>query len=147
MLIQKEIIINADIKDVWEIFYDLERWPEWSSYIIETKWITKGKWEKGCKFIQVVKGFGIIKKFQSKSIIKEVKPYNTVTWYGTRKWIMGTHTFKFQKIKNKTKVKNFEYFSGFAAPLLFPFFKNNFNLYFKQFLYGLKKESEKTNEN
>ena len=143
MLIKKEILINADVKKVWKIFCKLERWNAWSGCIIQARWIYGEKWKPESMFLQTVKGFGIIKKFDSKVKLLEVESYKKATWSGTRKLINGTHTFEFQKIGGKTKVRNFENFKGILAPVLFPMFKNNFELYFGQFLEGLKKEAER----
>ena len=137
-------MINADVKKVWKIFCQLENWPKWGGYIIETKWLSKEKWGEGSRFMQIVMGFGFIKQFKSQPRILEVKTYDTIAWTGTRKLIKGVHTFKFEKISNKTKVTNIENFTGLLAPIIFPVIKSKFNIYFQQFLNGLKKESEKT---
>ena len=70
-------------------------------------------------------------------------PYKSVTWTGTRSLIKGIHTFKFEKINKKTKVTNIEYFKGPLAPIIFPFIKNKFEIYFERFLNGLKRKVEK----
>ena len=143
MLIKKEILINADIKKVWKIFSELEKWPQWGGYIITARWISKRKWKKNSEFLQIIKGFGLIKKLKSNPKIIEVKPCRIIKWTGTRRFIKGVHTFKFNKIGNKTEVTNIEYFEGLLAPVLSPFIKNNFETYFEQFLIGLKNEAEK----
>ena len=143
MLIKKEIMINADITTVWQIFSRLERWPKWGGYIINAGWNTKKKWKQGSKFTQIVKGFNVIKSLKSEPMIIKIKPYSIVTWRGARKLIKGIHTFKFQKVGSRTKVTNEEYFKGLLAPILFPLIKNNFEIYFQKFLDGLKKEAEK----
>lgn len=143
MLVKKEIIINADVKKVWKVFSELEKWHEWGGYILKAQWLSKRRWQVGSQFAQIVKGFGPIRKLESNPKIIEIRNYSHVTWTGTRKLIRGIHTFKFQKIGNKTKVSNIEYFRGLLAPVLSPLIKNNFDLYFEQFLNGLKKEAEK----
>jgi len=142
-MIKKEIMINANIKKVWNIFCQLENWPKWSGYITKTKWLSKQKWKVGSRFTQTIKGFGLFKDFKSIPKIVEIKPYKIITCAGTRKLIKGTHRFKFQKIGNKTKVVNIEYFTGPLAPIVFPLIKNKFEFYFEQFLNGLKKDAEK----
>lgn len=143
MLIKKEILISADISKVWKIFSQLENWPKWSGCILKAKWISEDEWKKDSLFAQTAKGFGFIKQFKSDVRIVEIKPYKKVKWTGTRKLINGTHAFEFIKIDGKTKVINHEYFKGLLAPVLFPLFKNDFELHFEQFLNGLKKEAEK----
>src|SRR3989344_9006788 len=102
MLIKKEIMINADITTVWQIFSRLERWPKWGGYIINAGWNTKKKWKQGSKFTQIVKGFNVIKSLKSEPMIIKIKPYSIVTWRGARKLIKGIHTFKFQKVGSRT---------------------------------------------
>mgnify|MGYP001614861096 CR=1 FL=1 len=143
MQIKKEILINADVKKVWKIFSKLERWSMWSDCITNAKWISKTEWKTGSKFTQTVKGFGIFRAFKSNPVILDVKLFKLISWSGTRKLIKGVHTFKFQKIGNKTKVLNIEHFRGLLAPFIFPLIKNKFGLYFEQFLNGLKIEAEK----
>ena len=146
MQIKKEILINADLKKVWKIFCQLEEWPKWGGYILKSQWLSRRKWAVSSQFAQTGRCVGPIKKFESKPKILEIKKYSCVTWSGTRKLIRGIHTFKFQKIGNRTKVSNIEHFKGILAPLVFPFIKNNFNFYFEEFLNGLKKEAEKENQ-
>lgn len=144
MLIKKEIIINADVKKVWKIFSDLEKWPEWSGYILKTKWISKEKWQPNAMFSQTTKGFGPVNQFVSKVKLIKVEPYKTIAWTGSRKLISGTHTFEFREVKNNTKVLNSEYFKGVLEPILGHLIKPKFEFYFEQFLDGLKKEAEKS---
>ncbi len=143
MHIKKEILIDAKSEKIFQIFSDLERWHQWGGCIIKAMWISGREWQPESMFLQTVRGFGMIKKFDSKVKILESEPCKKVTWTGTRKLINGTHTFEFKGIGNKTKVSNFENFRGILAPVLFPLFKNNFEIYFEQFLEGLKKEAEK----
>jgi hypothetical protein len=143
MKIKKEIVIDADVKKVWKAFSDLERWPEWSGYILRAKWLTSRRWENNSRFTQTIKGFFVFNKFVSFPKIIDVEPYRCVTWTGTRRLIRGIHTLKFEKINKITKVTNLEFFRGPLAAIIFPLVKNKFNLYFKQFLEGLKRECEK----
>ena len=143
MIIKKEIIINSDIKKVWKIFSQIEEWHEWGGYILNAKWLSKSKWKINSMFVQSIKGFLFVEYYNSECIILKINPYKFVEWTGTRKLIRGVHFFKFTKIGNKTKVSNIEYFKGPLAPIIFPFIRNKFKLYFEQFLNGLKKEAEK----
>ena len=143
MIVQKEILIDANMEKVWKIFSGIGEWHKWSGCIINAEWTLGDKWKPESEFLQTVKGFGIIRQFDSKVRLLESEPCKKVTWRGTRKLISGTHTFEFLRMRNKTKVLNFEHFKGPLAPLLFPMFKNNFEHNFEQFLAGLKRESEK----
>ena len=161
MLVKKEIIINANVKRVWRIFSRLEEWPKWGGYIIRTKWLSKTKWKRGAMLKQTIKGFDIMKEYTSISKIIEAKSHNLVIWTGTGLLVRGIHTIKFEKIDNtrknqrfsryrkskgfscKTKVSNIEQLKGPLAPIIAPFVKDKFEIYFEQFLEGLKREAEK----
>ena len=143
MLVKKEIIINANVKRVWRIFSRLEEWPKWGGYIIRTKWLSKTKWKRGAMLKQTIKGFDIMKEYTSISKIIEAKSHNLVIWTGTGLLVRGIHTIKFQRINNRTKVSNIEQLKGPLAPFIAPFVKDKFEIYFEEFLRGLKREAEK----
>lgn len=143
MHIKKEIIINADIKKVWKTFCQLEKWPMRTAFILEARWVTKDKWKKDSRFLQAIRGFGPVKQFKSEVKLINAEPFKKITWVGTRKLINGTHTFEFIKAGKNTKVLNYEHFKGPLAPLVFPLMRGHFEIYFAQFLDGLKKESER----
>jgi len=142
MRIHKEIIIDAPVKEVWNVFSEVEEWPELCNNIVKTYWNTKEKWTLDSSFTQIVKDI-IPLKIISKTKFIEIIPYKKVTWTGTRPLIRGIHIFKFEKINKKTKVTNIEYFKGPLAPIIFPFIKNKFEIYFERFLNGLKRKVEK----
>jgi len=142
-MIKKEILIDADVKKVWEIFCRIEDWPRWGVYIIDEEWASKDKWKVGSRFSQSIKGFYGFKKFRLNALVLEIIPFKSVTWKGTKPLVHGVHTFKFQKLGGKTKVTNMEYFKGPLAFIMYPFIKNKFGIYFEQFLNGLKEEAEK----
>lgn len=141
--IKKEIIIDSPKKKVWDVFSELEKWPELCNYISKAYWVTSKKWTLDSSFTQIVVNIIPLNKNISHTKFIKIIPGKIATWTGTRSLIKGVHTFKFEKINNKTKVVNIEYFKGPLAPIIFPFIKNNFSLYFEQFLKGLKRKVEK----
>ena len=141
--IKKEIIIDSPKKKVWDVFSEIEKWPELCNYISKAYWTTNKKWALESSFTQIMVNIVPFVKNISYTKFIEISPYKSVTWTGTRSIIKGVHTFKFKRINNKTKVINIEYFKGPLAPIIFHFIKNNFNLYFEQFLKGLKRKVEK----
>ena len=142
MQIKKEIIINVASSKVWKIFSQIEKWPEYCDCIKKAYWTSPKKWSLNSTFVQIIK-IGAIKRVSYPRIIK-IKKGKYVTWTGTGSLVQGVHTLIFEKINNKkTKVVNKEYFKGILAPIVFPFIKSKFEEYFRQFLDGLKIESEK----
>ncbi|MBI2650896.1 SRPBCC family protein [Candidatus Woesearchaeota archaeon] len=138
----KEIIINAPRKRVWEVFSELEKWPEWSNYALKTYWTSEKKWALGSRFVQLLKGVFFLKKLKSNPTIIEIKPAAYVTWIGSRVVIKGKHTLIFEDAGSKTRVINKESFTGILAIFIVPFIKKRFNYHFEQFLIGLKKKCE-----
>ena len=142
-MIKKEIIINSDVKKVWEIFCRLENWPKWGHYILGTKWLSGKRWRKNSMFVQQISGFLFFKVYNSKCRVLEVEKYKIIKWEGTRKLIQGVHVLKFEKIGNKTKFSNIEYFKGPLAYFIYPLVKKRFELDYDKFNNGLKREAEK----
>jgi|TARA_B100001964_G_scaffold244700_1_gene327339 hypothetical protein len=142
MRIHKEIIIDAPVKEVWNVFSEVEEWPALCSNIVKIYWTSREKWSLNSTFTQIVKNITPLRIISHTKVIK-IMPYKSVTWTGTRSLIKGIHTFKFEKINKKTKVTNIEYFKGPLAPIIFPFIKNKFEIYFERFLNGLKRKVEK----
>ena len=142
MKLTKEIVIKASSQKVWKIFSQLEKWPKYCDCIKKAYWNSPKKWALNSTFVQTIK-IGPIKRISYPRIIK-IERGKYVTWAGTGSLVQGVHTLIFKKINNKkTKAVNKEYFKGILAPIIFPLIKKKFEDYFKQFLDGLKKESEK----
>ena len=142
MQIYKEAEINAPINKAWKAFSRLEKWPKYCDCIKKAYWTSPKRWALNSTFVQIIK-LGPIKRVSYPRIIK-IKKGKYATWAGTGRLIQGVHTLMFEKISNnKTKVVNKEYFKGILAPIIFPFIKNKFGEYFRQFLNGLKRECEK----
>ena len=142
MQIYKEVEINAPIDKVWKAFSQLEKWPKYCDCIKKAYWKSPKKGALNSTFVQTIK-IGPIKRISYPRIIK-IERGKYVTWAGTGSLVQGVHTLIFKKINNKkTKAVNKEYFKGILAPIIFPLIKKKFEDYFKQFLDGLKKESEK----
>ncbi|HJN57128.1 MAG TPA: SRPBCC family protein [Candidatus Woesearchaeota archaeon] len=142
MMVKKDIIINAPIKKVWHVFSDLEKWQGWSSNIAKASWITSDKWDLNSSFRQILTGVLPFKNVESNARVIEIEDYRKVTWTGMRKTIRGIHTFRFEKIGNKTKVENIEEFKGPLAPIMFPLLKHRFEAFFVRFLKEMKEEVE-----
>lgn len=143
MQVKKEIIINASPEKVWDIFSDIERWPEICDYISKVQWTSETRWNLNSTFQQVVKNIVPFRNLVSNAKIISINPGKSVTWCGSRKLIRGFHTLNFEGLNEQTKVINIEKFKGPLAPILFPFIKRRFERYFEQFLIGLKREVEK----
>jgi len=142
-MIKKEIMIDSDIKNVWDAFCKIESWNSYCNEIIEAKWISKEKWKLNSRFTQTIKLFPLIGIFKSNPKFLKIAPFKEAAWKGNRKLICGVHTFKFKKIGKKTKVSNIEYFKGHLAFFILPLIKRRFEKYFENFNQGLKTEAEK----
>ena len=141
IIIKRYIIINSSPKKIWDVFCDIEKWPQLTSFISKAYWNNDKKWTLDSSFTQVLVNIVPWKRV-SKTKFKEIIPMKSVTWTGTGYLLVGVHTLKFEKIGNKTKVSNIEYFKGPLAPFVTPLIKSKFEAYFEEFLKGLKRKVE-----
>jgi hypothetical protein len=110
--ISTSIIINADIKTVWNIFTDFENYPAWNPLISKIE----GPVELNKKFTAQIDGT----KF--KPMVNVFEPQKELTWTG--QLLMtgifdGTHSFLFKdNLDGTTTLVQEEQFRGILVRLL-----------------------------
>lgn len=142
MIKLKQVILSdSGIQKIWEIFSNINNWPKINPVFKYAKPIGNFKWKAGHHF-EFFSDYGIIK---SKSVctIIECNPKKSVTWVGSKKFIIGKHSLFFKKVKNNIEVTNYEEFTGIGAYLLNFGLKSKIDKSLKLFLEGLKREAEK----
>lgn len=139
--IETTVIIDRSIDQVWEVFSDIEKYPEWSSFIesIEGE-LNEG--EKLTVFIQPPNEDGMefrptLLKYDEKSELR---------WKGKMFFaglFDGEHYFKFESISEKrTRLIHGEKFTGILVPFVLPRIKENTIKGFHQFNTALKTRVE-----
>lgn len=147
--IETSIIIEKPVEVVSKVFYDFERYNEWSEFIRVISPLQKDT--------EVTKGTSLEVHLQlpgknSTNVMKPLvlkKSDNEFLWKGTLGFDLlfsGAHKFEFTGLENNTKTKftQSETFGGvLKAPLLY-FIKKDTQAGFKKFNEALKKAAEKS---
>lgn len=112
MIIEESILINADLKKVWETFTNLTCWKDWNSVIRNVKSQNKCI-EAGCKLSCSFRPFFF--PIKATIEIKEVKPAKSICWQVKKIGLLAEHVFDFQKKGKETQVISRETFNGFVV--------------------------------
>ena len=103
-----EIAIGADIRTVWSVLTDVDRWPDWNADIPKAQLTgplaveTVFNWETG--------GFAISTKFT------EVTPPERLAWRGDANGIVAIHVWMLAQTKEGTHVSTEESWEGVGLP-------------------------------
>ena len=114
MLIEESVLINADLKDIWNTFTDLTCWADWNTVACNAASLT-GRIEEGERFTFCLRPFDLLIVINPK--VEEVLPREKVVWTGTKFGIFSRHEFLFQQVANGVLVTSREAFRG--PPLIF----------------------------
>jgi hypothetical protein len=143
--IETEIIIESDIKTVWNVLTDFENHPNWNPFIK----LIKGKKAVGQNltvFIQPPEGNGMT----FKPVILSFEPYKELRWKGKlgMKGIFdGEHYFILEELeKQQTRFIQGEIFSGVLV-LIMGKALDKTKAGFELMNQALKKEAEKQKTN
>lgn len=100
-----DILIEAPLGTVWELFTDIDRWPEWHGDISRAS--LEGPLAAGTVFRWSTAGLDDIA-----STIGEVVPQERIAWSGPAQGIMGIHVWTFTAVPNGVLVETEESWSG-----------------------------------
>lgn len=121
MVIEESIIINADIRKVWETFTDLTCWADWNTVLGNVSCGEGTCISEGGSFSCSIKPFVIPVFFEPK--IEEVIPYKKVVWTANKMGVYARHEFLFESVNDSVIVRSKETFTGLplsVASVLFP---------------------------
>lgn len=143
-VIETEIQINADPKQVWEILTDLNRYPEWNPFIKKIK----GKIIKGEK-LEVHISPPHTKEMIFKPTVLSAKPHSEFRWLGHLLFpsiFDGEHSFTIEGNENGSLLVQKEIFKGFLVPILWKSMEKNIKEGFEQMNKALKQRAERENK-
>lgn len=107
MMISESIIINAPLKQVWDIFTDLACWQDWSTVLsnvsFETERLTEGKSFQFC-----IRPFSFPMNIEP--VVEELVMGQRLVWSGTKHGITARHEFLFEEKNGKTILTSRESF-------------------------------------
>lgn len=114
--------VNANCEQIWQWMADVEKWREWTPFIISASYIKGKGLEEGAtfKFKPSVKPFSL----NLKATVTESRFLHRLTWEGNLPALKARHTFEFIPLGNgKTRIISREKFTGagvFFFRLFFP---------------------------
>jgi len=111
MVIEESVLINAELKEIWETFTDLTCWADWNTVASKAA-SDSGRLEEGEKFTFCLRPFAVPIHIEPK--IEEIVSRKKVVWTGTKFGIFSRHEFLFQQVANGVIVTSRETFRGLS---------------------------------
>ncbi len=111
--IYSEIIIEANVRDVWNVLKDIDNYPSWNPYHTKVSGVLE---QDSVLSVEIHKPNGD-SVFIEPHVLKII-PEKELTWGGGLKGVfIGEHTFLLKAInENRTHLIHKETFSGIAIP-------------------------------
>jgi uncharacterized protein YndB with AHSA1/START domain len=99
-----EIMIRADVRDVWRLLTDFAGWPKWLPEVPRAE--AEGLLGVGAAFQWETKGL------QISSTVREIDPPYRIAWDGPGSGIFGVHVWMFEPIEGGVLVRTRESWEG-----------------------------------
>jgi|Deesub1362A_J573_1020465.scaffolds.fasta_scaffold16738_2 uncharacterized membrane protein len=120
MIIEEAVLINADIKKIWELFSNLNTWPGWNSVLRNIDNHKECRIESIGSFQCRISLFSIPINF--KVVIEEVLPLKKIVWRSSKFGIYSRHEFLFEDLGENVKVASIETLNGPSIKISGPLF-------------------------
>jgi len=140
MVIEEQILVNADLGRVWKVFTDLTCWNNWNSVIrdvcCDDQYLSHGK-TLTCCFRPFLFPINV------EVNVEKVIPNQCVIWIVRKKGFIAYHEFLFQRQENGVLITSRETFSGLLVRLFNLFLpRKRMRMFANTFLTDLKMASE-----
>ncbi len=135
VIAREELHIAADVRTVWDVLTDLERWPSWNKAVREMS--VHGPVAPGTSFDWRA-GPGTIK-----SSIAEVEAPHRIVWTGVTLGIRAVDAFAFEASDGGTLVRQAESWEGLLARLFRSRMDRTLRSSLRDGLRALKAEAER----
>ena len=113
--LQQQTATRSPRSAVWEVFADIERWPEWNSVCEKVRIIEGTPWTPGFRFHMVLRMAGRAVPFEP--VVVHAEPERVVTWTSTRFTVTGTRTFTLDSGDGSTLISDTKRFSSPVLPV------------------------------
>lgn len=130
-----EILINAPLNAVWNMFTNINAWPDWHKEIESASLQTP--LAVGSVFHWSTAGLIIA------STISELIPKERIAWSGLDQGIMGIHVWRFTAVEDGMLVQTEESWEGEPVRLQVGFLQHAPDQSIKSWLESLKREAER----
>ena len=121
---------------VWEIFQDIDRWPEWRPAIVEAGWLGRERWQPGARFRWTIHGLRIV------STIVATRANSEVAWEHPIWGHAGRFGWRFADRGSATGIEAQIEFSGWSVWLLAPWLQMSLNRTVRQWVDALVARAE-----
>jgi hypothetical protein len=134
------VLAACSPENVWQVFRDVDRWPQWNSAIGRASWSSGEPWQKGSTLeIQVANPASITLHPQ----IEGVAPPNVVHWIGKQMGVKAEILFRFDPDPAGTKIECFQEVTGAPTMFVTDRMKAEVTAVFDRWLESLKSEAER----
>ncbi len=135
------IRIKGSAKEVWEVFSEVQGWPEWSKVCLDVWGLSEDLWNiDSCLSFRLRMG-GVGIPF-SVRVIESDLPHR-LAWISTKWTVTATRTFTFQEEGNDTLILDHKLFSHPFLPLRLFYPKGIIRRMTDTWLLDLKTEVER----
>jgi hypothetical protein len=129
-----QLLINAPIENIWQILTDINNWNSWNPNV--SKSALQGKLAPDSIFRWKSGGITI------KSIIKEVEPYQRISWTGKAIGTQAIHIWTLEPQGQGVLVETSESFDGWLVRLFKSSMQKMLDTALESWLEHLKQKAE-----
>lgn len=135
VITRQQIVIHAPVETVWQVFSNVNNWPEWQKEIPVSK--IDSTFSEGASFNWKSNGLTI------RSTLHTVKPNEEAGWSGPAFGAFAIHTWHFTEQGDSTLVVVNESMEGWLVTLFKKRFQSGLDSSIIYWLKALKAESER----
>ena len=132
---KQHIAIDAPVEKVWNVFTDVNRWPEWQKDIPTA--MIDGPVKAGSVIHWKTAGFSIHSQLQT------VDEHKKIGWAGKAFGSFAIHIWNFEQYNGQTIVTVEESMEGWLVKLMQGYVQSNLHTATERWLRDLKERSEK----
>jgi hypothetical protein len=129
-----ELIINAQVQNIWDLVTGIERWPSWNSAVKSAN--LNGTFKVGTTFNWKSGGISIV------STLQVIEPKIKLVWSGKAIGTRAIHVWTFQNTPNGVLVRTSESFEGWLVVLMRKAMQKTLDEALVAWLYELKSQAE-----
>jgi uncharacterized membrane protein len=134
VITRDEIVIKAPLGTVWNLFTNINAWPQWNKEIESAS--LQGPLDVGAVFHWSTAGMIIA------STISELIPQQRIAWSGLVQGIMGIHVWRFTEVEDGVLVQTEESWDGEPVRLQVDFLQQALDKSIRSWLESLKRAVE-----
>ncbi|MBI4236311.1 MAG: SRPBCC family protein [Chloroflexi bacterium] len=141
LTIREEIEVTAPVGAVWDLFRDLEAWPQWNPVCRGASWVRGPSWVAGSTFRMRLRIAGVPVPFMVQ-VVEDDLPW-AVAWSATIMGVTGRRQFQFDFQGRKSIIIDTETVTSRYLPLRLFYPRPIVRAMSRAWLRALKREVER----